>query len=124
MALHIVNHVTKSRELVHRNNLRLKKDSSVEARDQGLTRCKVLVVLPARNAAWRFIKTLLALSPCAQAPKGRVDNLSRFRCVCVCVCVYVCMYVCVCVCMYVCMYIYIYATHATHLHHLLKLQYI
>jgi len=79
MALHVVNHVTKSRELVLRNNLRLKKNADVEVRDQGYTRCKVLVILPCRNSAWRFVKTLLELSPCAQAPKGRVDNMSRFR---------------------------------------------
>jgi hypothetical protein len=55
-------------------------------------------MLPCRNSAYRFIKTLLALSPNAQvlkyltlgkkylieskapqAPKGRVDNMSRFR---------------------------------------------
>ena len=34
MALHVVNHVLKSRELVLRNNLRLKKNSESEARDQ------------------------------------------------------------------------------------------
>ena len=61
------------------NNLKLKKKAEAEARDQGFTRCKVLIVLPCRNAAWHLIKTLLALAPGAQAPKGRVDNLGRFR---------------------------------------------
>ena len=42
LALHVLNHIIKSRELIHKNNLRLKKNSEVEARDQGYTRGKVL----------------------------------------------------------------------------------
>eukprot|EP00961_Rhodomonas_salina_P212203 2865194-Rhodomonas_salina.3 len=34
LALHVVNHVMKSRTVIMRNNLRLKKDPTVEARDQ------------------------------------------------------------------------------------------
>lgn len=36
---------------------------------------QVLVLLPCRNSAWRFIKKLLELAPSAQRPKGRIDNL-------------------------------------------------
>ena len=79
LALHVLNHVTKSREAVLKHNLQLRKKPELECRDQGYTRCKVLVLLPSRNSAYRFVRTLLALSPNAQAPQGRVDNLGRFR---------------------------------------------
>lgn len=79
MILHVLNHVIKSRDAVLRNNERLKKKSTDEARDQGYTRGKVLVLLPCRNSAWAFVRRLLALYPGATPPAGRVDGEERFK---------------------------------------------
>lgn len=45
----------------------------------GYTRCKVLVLLPCRNSAHRFIRELLRLYPAARAPRGRTDGEDRFE---------------------------------------------
>ncbi len=116
MVLHVLSHVITSRDNILRNNERLKKNKSDEARDQGYTRAKVLVLLPCRSSAYTFVRRLLELYPGANAPGGRIDAQERFEkefgpedsasdrkaeedrllkvteCVCVCVCI--CMYVC------------------------------
>jgi hypothetical protein len=80
VALHVLDHVVKSRNRMLANNQLLKKDPESEARDQGYTRCKVLVLLPCRSSANRFVKTLLGLYPSASAAEGgRVDGMERFR---------------------------------------------
>jgi hypothetical protein len=79
MALHVLNHVITSRDTILRNNDRLKKKKTEEARDQGYTRAKVLVLLPCRNSAYAFVRRLLQLYPGAHAPGGRVDAEDRFE---------------------------------------------
>eukprot|EP00960_Hanusia_phi_P028237 747274-Hanusia_phi.AAC.3 len=49
VGLHVVNHVTRSRDEVHSNNLKLKKDQGFPAKDQGFTRCKVASLLKRRR---------------------------------------------------------------------------
>ncbi|KAJ1963111.1 rRNA-binding ribosome biosynthesis protein utp25 [Dipsacomyces acuminosporus] len=65
-ALHAVNHILKSKDRERKNNARLAKAHASgrdvgEVRDRGFTRPKVLVILPFRNSAYRFIHKLLKL---------------------------------------------------------------
>jgi U3 small nucleolar RNA-associated protein 25 len=68
--LHCLNHVSKSADLIKRNNERLKSGGSAAGeegegpppRDQGFTRPKVLLLLPMRNLAFRAVRRLVALA--------------------------------------------------------------
>lgn len=77
LCLHILNHCLKQRARVIANNERLGRDPAVEARDQGLTRPKVLVLLPFRSAALRYVETMSRLL-FAGAAKEFVTNKARF----------------------------------------------
>lgn len=71
--LHIVNHIYKTRDRVIKNNLRINKGEEEEIRDQGFTRPKVLVILPTRQSAKRFVDTLAEVSGL-----GQIQNRKRF----------------------------------------------
>ncbi|KAK9460371.1 uncharacterized protein V1516DRAFT_686040 [Lipomyces oligophaga] len=75
--LHILNHVFKTRDLILKNNIRLAKhvndDEPVELRDQGFTRPKVLVLLPTRESAYKFLQTIVQL--CGSQP----ENMKRLQ---------------------------------------------
>ncbi|XP_074516763.1 U3 small nucleolar RNA-associated protein 25 homolog [Sebastes fasciatus] len=85
--LHVLNHVLKanSRVLAHNALLRERKtqvkpgaDPQDEPRDQGLTRPKVLILVPFRGAALRVVQTLISLLE----TKGRkivINNKKRFK---------------------------------------------
>lgn len=78
--LHVLNHVLKANTRVLRNNVKLKetKDVNVEFRDQGITRPKVLILVPFRDGALRVIQTFITLLE----PKGKVmdvSNKKRFK---------------------------------------------
>ncbi|KAJ1941143.1 rRNA-binding ribosome biosynthesis protein utp25, partial [Linderina pennispora] len=65
-ALHAVNHVLKSRDRERKNNARLARAHATgkdagELRDRGFTRPRVLVILPVRNSAYRFVEKVLRL---------------------------------------------------------------
>ena len=87
IALHSLNHIYKTRDLIMKNNQALKKasimqededteklDEEKEHRDQGFTRPKVLVLLPFKNDAYMLINNLIAVSGCTQ-----LDNKKRFQ---------------------------------------------
>jgi len=59
--LHLVNHVLKTRtKILHHNNKSLNKDDVPEEyRDQGLVRPKVVVLVPFRESALRYVKLQL-----------------------------------------------------------------
>uniref|UniRef100_A0A8C2KVL1 U3 small nucleolar RNA-associated protein 25 homolog n=1 Tax=Cyprinus carpio TaxID=7962 RepID=A0A8C2KVL1_CYPCA len=78
--LHVLNHVLKANTRVLRNNAKLKetKDVNVEFRDQGITRPKVLILVPFRDGVLRVVQTFITLLE----PKGKkmdVSNKKRFK---------------------------------------------
>ncbi|CAM9837351.1 unnamed protein product [Lampetra fluviatilis] len=84
--LHVLNHVLKANGRVLANNGDKAEDTNDvddddEFRDQGLTRPKVLVVVPTRDAAWRVVTTLVALlggDGREGAPRVEVSHRARF----------------------------------------------
>ncbi|KAM3594361.1 uncharacterized protein V6R79_006375 [Siganus canaliculatus] len=85
--LHVLNHVLKanSQVLAHNAQLREKKAQSKagaapqdEPRDQGLTRPKVLILVPFRGGALRIIHTLISLLE-TKGRKITVSNKKRFK---------------------------------------------
>ena len=61
-ACHLLNHIFKTRDLVLRNNEKLKASEDLELRDQGFTRPKVLVLVPFRTTAYRIVNPRYAPS--------------------------------------------------------------
>ncbi|GAB5589241.1 rRNA-binding ribosome biosynthesis protein utp25 [Umbelopsis nana] len=66
-ALHALNHITKTRDTVLKNNERISKAQKAnrdieEMRDQGFTRPKVLILLPFRNTVVDVVSSLIELS--------------------------------------------------------------
>ena len=61
-AIHILNHVSKGRRLVLRNNRRATHGDTSAPRDQGLVRPRVLALLPFRSGAHQLIQLMARLS--------------------------------------------------------------
>nr|XP_057946544.1 U3 small nucleolar RNA-associated protein 25 homolog isoform X1 [Doryrhamphus excisus] len=85
--LHALNHVLKanSRVLTHNAQLREQQEQATqggdlqhEPRDQGLTRPKVLILVPFRGAALHIIQTFINLLEC-KGKKVVVSNKKRFK---------------------------------------------
>ena len=85
-ALHALNHVLKTRTRIVKNNVRLMKAREAksehvgECRDQGLTRPKVLIVVPFRDSAKRVVRLMSELLFGKENLKrgGGVANMARF----------------------------------------------
>ncbi|KAH9839237.1 digestive organ expansion factor [Rhodofomes roseus] len=81
ITLHALNHITKKRRRVLKNNERLAHASKAgtpapeDVQDQGFTRPSVLILLPFRSFAQRWITALTAHTP---SPTYQVENRSRF----------------------------------------------
>jgi len=58
--IHAINHVLKSRDIVVENNDKQDGDED-ELRDQGLTRPKVLILVPFKDSAYRIINMMISL---------------------------------------------------------------
>ncbi|CAJ0921741.1 unnamed protein product [Ranitomeya imitator] len=81
--LHSLNHVLKANSQVLNNNARKKDpkmalDDDDDFRDQGLTRPKVLIVLPFRESALRVVQLLISLLE-GSGEKIEVSNKKRFK---------------------------------------------
>ncbi|KAH9507288.1 hypothetical protein Btru_056834 [Bulinus truncatus] len=80
--LHALNHVlkTRSRIVAHNSKVKAKKvdlNDEVEYRDQGLTRPKVLILLPYRDRALKVVTMLISLLSATQ--QANVSNRKRFE---------------------------------------------
>ena len=75
--LHSLNHIFKTRDKIIKNNSRLAREdnsSEFEARDQGFTRPKVLILLPTRHSCLRYVETIISLCRPEQQ-----ENKSKFQ---------------------------------------------
>ncbi|XP_034283611.1 U3 small nucleolar RNA-associated protein 25 homolog [Pantherophis guttatus] len=81
--LHALNHVLKANTQVLGNNAKRRdQEAGVDEdalRDQGLTRPKVLMVVPFRESALRVVHILIALLESASQKKIDVSNKKRFK---------------------------------------------
>ncbi len=76
--LHILNHITKTRDLVLKNNAKKAVTPDIDPdsliRDHGFTRPKCLILLPSRNACYELVNKLAKLSGCQQE-----ENKKKFK---------------------------------------------
>ncbi|GFO30182.1 digestive organ expansion factor-like protein, partial [Plakobranchus ocellatus] len=81
--MHALNHVLKTRARIIAHNFKIKQnknhaaDDDVEYRDQGLTRPKILIVLPYRDRALKVVNMLISLL--FGSEKANVSNRKRFE---------------------------------------------
>ncbi|KAF8149453.1 digestive organ expansion factor [Crassisporium funariophilum] len=83
MALHVLNHVTKKRRRVLKNNERLTRATKTnpdaplpeDVQDQGFTRPSILILLPFRSSALDWFNAITSHTP---PPAYQVENRSRF----------------------------------------------
>ncbi|KAG5437763.1 hypothetical protein PCANB_000476 [Pneumocystis canis] len=63
-ALHILNHIYKTRSHILKNNEKLNHSQNlqIEYRDQGFTRPKVLILLPTKNSCLEVVQTIIDIS--------------------------------------------------------------
>ncbi|KAH9979023.1 hypothetical protein BGW80DRAFT_1435317 [Lactifluus volemus] len=82
ISLHMLDHVTRKRRRVLKNNERLahamKAGTSIpeDVQDQGFTRPSMLILLPFRSSATRWLESLITHTP---PPSFQIENMSRFR---------------------------------------------
>lgn len=76
---HLLSHVIRSRNLVLRNDVVLKKgqDDSETLKDQGFSRARVLILLPMKNVAYDVVKTLMALAVGAESGEKDVSHIAN-----------------------------------------------
>ncbi|ESP02309.1 hypothetical protein LOTGIDRAFT_138628, partial [Lottia gigantea] len=77
--LHLINHIVKSRNQVIGNNTKIKDQKSStdeDYRDQGLTRPKVLILVPFRESAYKIVNILISLITTGK--KAKMMNRKRF----------------------------------------------
>ncbi|XP_018016426.1 U3 small nucleolar RNA-associated protein 25 homolog [Hyalella azteca] len=83
-SIHALNHVLKTRTRILKNNSKLSKLRAAKIdvdldqfRDQGLSRAKVLILLPSKHSAFRVVKAMQKLLGLSN--KQQVKHLTRFE---------------------------------------------
>ena len=79
--LHALNHILKTRARIITHNKKLSAGQTGDYRDQGLTRPKVLIIVPFRDSAKRIVECLsdMLFSKDSETNKKSVMNLKRFN---------------------------------------------
>lgn len=75
-ATHLVSHILKQQERVWQGNAELRARAREEARDQGFSRCRALVLLPSCGDAYDFVCRMLDANPRRGVP---VEGLEAFQ---------------------------------------------
>jgi len=80
--LHVVNHALKSSMKVLKNNARItaaaKDEKEIDdCRDQGLTRPKILILVPFRDSCLKIVNNIISIA--LKGAKGQVMNKKRFQ---------------------------------------------
>lgn len=73
-ALHVLNHVYKTRDKILKNNQRINDNPDADYLDQGFTRPKVLIVVPTRDTAYQVLEKIIDKSGIDQ-----IDKKGKFR---------------------------------------------
>lgn len=73
-ALHIMNHIYKTRDRILKNNQKLQENADQDLLDQGFTRPKVLIVVPTKDVAYQVVKKIMKTSGLDQ-----FDKKSKFE---------------------------------------------
>ena len=68
-ALHVLNHVYKTRDKILKNNQRISDNPDADYLDQGFTRPKVLIVVPTRDTAYQVLEKII--------DKSRIDQIDK-----------------------------------------------
>ncbi|KAH9033260.1 digestive organ expansion factor [Lactarius pseudohatsudake] len=82
ISLHLLDHITRKRRRVLKNNERLAHAAKAgtpapeDVQDQGFTRPSVLILLPFRSSGLRWLESLIAHTP---PPAFQIENITRFR---------------------------------------------
>ncbi|KAI0295813.1 hypothetical protein B0F90DRAFT_1748553 [Multifurca ochricompacta] len=82
ITLHVLDHVSKKRRRVLKNSERLAAAAKAgtpapeDVQDQGFTRPSVLILLPFRSSAIRWLESLVTHIP---PPSFQIENIARFR---------------------------------------------
>lgn len=68
-ALHVLNHIYKTRDRILKDNQRLASNPDAEFLDQGFTRPKILILAPTRDTAYRIVTKIIEKSGLDQVDK-------------------------------------------------------
>ena len=74
VSMHTLNHIFKTRDHIIKNNARISQDGegTIDLRDQGFTRPKVLILLPTKQSCVRYVDSIVSLcQPEQQENKAR-----------------------------------------------------
>lgn len=60
--LHFLNHVYKAKDIMMKNNMKLKSNPNLEKRDQGFTKARVLILVPFKSHCLQIVETILKIT--------------------------------------------------------------